>query len=700
MSHLARTLVVALAASLASESARADVAADLKTLRERRLDELAKPAKPDEVANVLSKARPDGSFADLDYASPLVNDGWQPRMHLDRMTTLVHAYLAPGPSKGDAKLEAAALRGLDWWLAHDYQNKNWFWNQIGVPNRLTPTLLAFWDDLSAEQRSASLKILARAKVEGSGANLGWLGLVVIDRSLLTGDADSIRKAYAAIADDIKVVDKQADGAQVDNSYLYHGPLLYSWGYGIANLRDQAHVATMVAGTGFAIPTAKLALTRDWMLDGAQWMTRRQGVDFNAIGRGIARPGTQDPSPLATIGHDLLNADVGREGELHAMVARGQGDAAAPPLVGNRQFWRADFMAHQRPGWYASARLYSTRTKSAEWGNGEALRSWYLGDGCNVLMRDGDEYLDIQPVWDWQRIPGTTVELLPNFGPIAGKPDGDPLGFVPTRNSITRLGQESFVGGASDSTYGAFGGKFARAALSVRRAWFFFDDEYVALGAGLACASDNPVITTLDQRHFKSAPTVDTGATPRWLACDGVGYAFLGASPPTYKFTAGPQSGSWHDVSLAFPPDVVSQPVFKAWIEHGPRPADASFAYAVCPTTDERALAAYAAAPPVAIARNAADAQAVWHAKLRRGGAIFYEAGSVAMTGGATLAVDRPCIAWLDLSADVPAITVSNPENQPATIRVALTRGGKTTTTDVELPGGTRAGASVTRKLTP
>ena len=61
-----------------------------------------------------------------------------------------------------------------------------------------------------------------------------------------------------------------------------------------------------------------------------------------------------------------------------------GQPQAPPLVGNRHFWRADFMAHHRPGYYASARMHSKRIASTDGpANSEGLLSHHLADGCFV-----------------------------------------------------------------------------------------------------------------------------------------------------------------------------------------------------------------------------------------------------------------------------------------------------------------------------
>lgn len=695
--------------------ALADTNKDMQTLWDRRLKQMAKPAETAIVAELLGKMSPDGTFPDLDYASKLRNDSWGPKFQLEWMGVLVGAYLSEGPHKGDPKVKAAVLKGLESWLANDYKNSNWWWNKIGVPNRIAPTLFAFWSDLSTDQKSRAIEILTRSKMETTlekqGTNLVWFNMVAIDRGLLTGDAEMVRKASNAISGDIRLAPRQSDGAQPDNSYLFHGSLIYTLGYGLSYLRDQSTLSLMFSGTEFAFPKQKIVLIRDWTLDGAQWMTRKQSGDVAGVGRSVARHDQQDVKQLAEIGRNLLAQDIGRAAELQAMVDRVEGKPDAKALVGNHQFWRADMMVHQRPGWYASARLYSTRTRNTECGNGEGLRSFYVADGANMLMRDGQEYYNLQPWWDWQHIPGTTVELLPNFGPLAGKPRGANDSFSPKINTIQRKSPESFVGGVSDRMYGLFGGKFSRETMSVRKSWFFFDDQYVCLGSALNCSSENSAVTTLDDRRLSGPvrvasagvvknfdPSAEDQSAPaaEWLLHDGVGYTFF--TPTAIRFHGGPRTGDWNDISTAYPSKPEKRDMFDAWIEHKAPVKDAGYAYAVYPNIDEKSLAMAATKSEVTVASNTADCQAVWHANLNRGGAIFYAPGEVKLQDELTLTVDQPCMTLLAVIDGKIQVTVSNPENKPGTVAITLTHRGQKRKLDVKLPEDGFAGSSVTKRL--
>ena len=75
------------------------------------------------------------------------------------------------------------------------------------------------------------------------------------------------------------------------------------------------------------------------------------------------------------------------------------------------------MTHSRPGYFMSTRMYSTRNYNTDgYINGEGKRSHHIADGCTFIFRDGEEYFNIFGVWDWYRIPGTTVEYGTSLDP--------------------------------------------------------------------------------------------------------------------------------------------------------------------------------------------------------------------------------------------------------------------------------------------
>lgn len=81
------------------------------------------------------------------------------------------------------------------------------------------------------------------------------------------------------------------------------------------------------------------------------------------------------------------------------VARAEGTTA---------FYRSDMLISKIGDAYFSVRLASPWTIATEAGNGENLKGYYMGEGVTSYMRNGNEYENIFPFWNWRRLPGITV----------------------------------------------------------------------------------------------------------------------------------------------------------------------------------------------------------------------------------------------------------------------------------------------------
>ena len=673
---------------------------DLNTIKQRILDPLLQPIDVATARRILETLRADGSWPEVDYQDQR-RSAWTTTRHLGNVLSLARAYRSPQSKlHGEAELRSAVVASLDYWLEHDFQNPNWWWNRIGVPRGLAPILLLMEGELSDAQRRQGLGILGRARIGMTGQNLIWVSEITALRGILERDPELVAAAYGRIGEEIRV--GMGEGIQPDFSFHQHGPCLYNHGYGAAFALDCSRIATQVAGTRLAFPPEKIAILSRLILDGSQWMTRGSASDFGAEGREITRRG-QDASYLATAAQSMLKLPTGREQEFRALAARASA-GRAPALEGNRHFWRSDLMTHHRPGYYASARMFSRRIANTDDPcNSEGLKSHHVADGCNLIMRTGQEYRDIFPVWDWQKIPGTTVEQRPE---LTGSP--------------RRQGERSFVGGVSDGTYGLAAFDFARNGLSARKSWFFFDEEYVCLGTGITCRSDHTIVTTLNQCSLQGDVLAATGTevrkldqgshaldSPSWVWHDRIAYVFLQPAPVQLRNDV--QRGSWHSINHRYPRDEVAREVFLLWIDHGPGPENGRYEYVVVPGIDQSSVSAHAARPPVKVLRNDPALQAVWHEELAVAGLAFYEAGSAEIRRDLVVAADRPCLVLLRELAEKLMISVSSPENEQATFRVDISGklggegvrvldGEDRSRVVVDLPDGMQAGSSVTRTV--
>ena len=665
------------------KSVTTDMSADLKAIQERLLaSALSSRADADAAAKLRDSLRADGTWEDVDYADRDATR-WGPAWHVGHILTMALAWRQPGSKlHGDAKLLDAVWKGYDWWTTHDPQCPNWWYNQIGVPRTLYRAMLLVEPELSPERLAAGCKILERGKLGMTGQNLVWVAEVTIARGCLNGDALTVFAAFDRIAREVKITG--GEGIQVDGSFYQHGQQLYSGGYGYGFAVDTPYFAKLAAGTAFAFPAEKLDILAHYLLDGQQWMVRGPSFDHSARGREITRRGAGSSSGMKRAVSDMLALAAPRRDEFEAFAARLNEDplSGKHPLLGNRHFWRVDYQAHHRQAFSASVRMTSKRLLQTEVVNHENLLGRHLSDGLTYLFRTGGEYTGIFPVWNWQKLPGTTAEQN---------------GQTKTRGGAR--GEQTFAGGVSDGLYGLAAMDFARGGLKARKAWLFLDDGVLCLGAGITCDSDSPVITTLNQCLQNGDVVTSSGpaaADPkltdcRWVQHDGFGYIF--PEPTAVELNVGPQQGSWRQINQAQSTQPVKLDVFDLGLNHGVKPSGASYAYLV-QVGDQAATQAASAKLPVSIVVNRPELQAAWQPSTKLAAVAFYQAGSLSLPTGLTLAVDQPCLMLYRDGDEGAKVAVSNPENQPLTVNVTV----GTKQLKFDLPGGLEAGGTVVMDL--
>jgi len=676
---------VCLAMAMATALARADD--DLATIKSRFVDSILTnvPETRQSIAQAgdrhAATLKPDGSWPDVDYKDE-ARSRWGAAEHLQRLLLIAKACRIGSDDK------AKALSALQYWLDHDYRNSNWWWNEIGVPRLLGETALLIQSDLSESQHQAVSKILSRSVwTKWTGQNLIWGVTNQIIRGCLDNDEQVVAEAYKRFYDEVRISPENQEGIQGDYSFHQHGNQFYSGGYGLAFAQDTSLFTSFACGTSYQIPPAKMEILAHYLLDGEAWMIRGNTFDFSAMGREITRKGKVAVShswttgPIAPVGaayslgtavSHLTEHPLARDSEFKAFAERLLGNPTAPPLVGNRHFWKSDYMSHRRAGYFASVRMFSDRLLNSEQVNNEGRKSQHLADGCCLIYRSGYEYTDIFPVWDWEKVPGTTAEQ--------GTLDIEP-------HAIGTRGKTSFVGGASDGTYGIAAMDLERGKLKARKAWMFFDDEFVCLGSDITSTSQQAVATSVNQCWLRGAIANGTSDGRPWIFHDGVGYVFARGVQP--RLSTAEQKGSWADIGTGSA-EVLSENVFKLWIDHGLQAANASYSYIVLPDASAAKTEERAAKPDIEILSNTPQVQAARQSPTDRMMAAFYTAGQIDFATGHTLSVDQPCLLILSSSR----VTIANPRNQAIKVHVQLD--GKEIT--VDLPGGEMAGSGVTREV--
>jgi chondroitin AC lyase len=664
----------------------------------------------EQAAKDAASLAADGHWPDINYATQERSE-WAAADHLDRLLRMAKsARILRNEGRPDAALEAKIDLSLKWWTDHDYHNPNWWWNEIGVPMLLGQIGNLMLEQIPAPELDKIVTILKRSdwrRVPWTGANLTWGVTIEIARGCMQNDPFAVAVGYSRMYEEIKIVSQLQDGIQQDDSFHQHGAQLYNGGYGLDFASDVARFVSYSWGTQFQIPADKMAIFSSYLLDGERWMIRGfgKGFDYSVIGREITRPAkapslsNQSAGPIyPNLGEVygfahalelLANEPTPRQEELQGFAAYLSGQPGAPDLTGNKQFWASDYMAQRRDDYFTSVKMLSQRMLNAELVNSEGKKSVHLSDGANFLYLQGDEYLNIFPVWDWTKIPGTTaIQGTLNTGET---------------DAIHARGKTTFDGGVSDGTYGLATMDLKRGNLSAEKSWFFFDSSYVALGTAINLDTDaeqdvatdvnqtllyGDVLTSESQGALRQGSYSYDTSHGVWIYHNHVGYVF--PSHTKLSLSIGPQTGKWSDIGTG-PDTPVTKNVFDLWIDDGVTPQDERYQYIVLPNTTPEGVIQRAKESGLEVLANNSAIQAVYNPRLKLAELVYREPQYIKTPLG-IIRADHACLLMVRKSGSGLHLTASDPEDLPLTLTITIDEKPYT----LDLPGGNIAGSSVSR----
>ncbi|HYI09979.1 MAG TPA: polysaccharide lyase family 8 super-sandwich domain-containing protein [Thermoanaerobaculia bacterium] len=655
--------------------------------------------------------RSDGSWTDLTYNS--TPDGyWSPWEHSRRLIVMAKAYNTPGQGLYRdrtllGQIDAALAWTKTFYGATVLPTGNWWFWTIGIPIDLGPTLVLMQGHADAAVvndlvNAMHLRIGNSPTARGlvgpvpTGQNLVWSSFTHLCLALLKNDPvmlAAVRDAMAAVARPTA-----AEGIKRDRSFHQHGAQLYTGGYGGSFANDVARYALLTGGTSYQMPADALASFSDYIADGIAWSLYGSYFDVSVISREVARESTTGFNGIAALlqasqftspRQDEIRSAAAKmleswngsvPSELAGLAARVEAAHATPAWPsGHRHYFASDYSVHRRANWFASVKMFSTRTKSGEKTNEENLRGSRQSDGRFYLVLRGDEYFgrNIWPAFDWTRLPGTTVEQ---------KAD--------TANATYGYGTRTLAGGTGDGRNGVAAMELAplNSVLFARKAYFFFDDAIAALTNSITSPSGNRVETIVNQWPLLN-PSAPLTRRDDWAHLEGVGYWF--PTGGTIKTAREERSGTWS--ALGGSPDTTTytKPIVSLWLDHGVTPVNATAEYVVVPDVSSSAMAAWAAARPIAILANNETVSAARDTRSGELGIVFWRAGAIEgiqSSAAAVVYVTTPAARTMRISVADPnagvtgSFTLTVP-GQWLTASVASTRTTRSTTLTIPRKAG-------------
>lgn len=652
-----------------------------------------------------------------------------------RLFAMALACTANGSAlKDNAALRIDIINGLDWMFNHRYNTTtsnsgNWWDLQIGAPIRLIDTVTLLYGHLTSTQRSNFMSTVNHwtpTAVTGdnmTGANRMWKARVVATRAIVVKSSAKLADALTGINELLKYKGAPGDGFYTDGSFIQHDKHPYNGGYGRSLIIDATDMIYLLDGSTWEVTDAKRAILYNWLYDSFRpWMHRgelmdavrgrnisRHGAPPHPAGRSIAgafmraaqfAPAT-DATNFKRIVKHWLQTDSTFSSQsagfslydtpLAKAILSSSSITALSTADLHVTFSRMDRSVHHRPSYAAALSMHSSRIYNYESVNAENKRGWHMGDGLLYLYTSDLKQFS-EAFWatiNPRRLPGTTIET----------------GLSPSER---RLSSSDFVGGVE-----SWSGKSGLAAmqavpygrpLRAKKAWFFYDDEIICLGADITANAGKTVETIVENRKLKPAgnntfsvngvshlttlqtapgtATTLSGVNYAHLAGnvssgDGVGYYFPGGA--TLKGFRETRSGKWTDINTnPNYPDIgtFTHHFLTLWFDHGVDPTSSSYAYAVLPAATASATSSYAASPEFVVLENSSAAQAVKETTFNSVGAVFWQdATKTVGSGSDAITVNKKaCVMTAGGSSSVLQVTVSDPTQANAgTITVTLGR---------------------------
>jgi len=634
------------------------------------------------VVRYSAKLQKDGSFKDINY-SDRAQTAWTPLAHLDRLGNMVTAYVKVGNKYyQNEKLYADIVSALNFWYDKHPTSTNWFMQQIAAPQRMGVLLILMKSGKKQLPVDLENKLIVRMEIDGNrpdqhgslgtGANKMDIATHWIYRACLLKNPDmldfAVNQAFYPLMLTVN------EGLQHDYSYHQHGDQLYIGGYGYVIVEGMTKLASFLRDTPYALPGAKKQLLCNFLLKSYLPTIRGQYYLYNILGRGISRENSLNQASFAAILRRmiLLDSDNGKiyADAIQRLTGKQKADYALTPT--STHFWRSDYTLHQRSAYTFDVRTASIYTSRNENGNGEGLDGYFLTDGATTIVRNGDEYYNVFPVWDWAAIPGVTNPAMKE---------------IPRPSPWQTPGTSEFAGGVSDNIYSVSTYVLNDTAYNIntsaKKSWFMFDNEIVCLGSGINSEAKENIHTTVNQCLLKgevvvcergNAKKIANNTNQRytdlsWVLHDGVGYYFPEKSSITVSNQI--QRGAWSSINTSASDRLIEKGVFKLWFDHGVSPQNDEYAYYVIPDVKSVSEMQKYAYSHLSILQNTDEIQAVVNTKANILGIVFYKPGSFS-NSSVSVTVDKACVLLIKgFDKATPELYVADPGRKESLTKIAL-----------------------------
>ncbi len=588
---------------------------------------------------------------------------------------------------------------------------NWWYRDIGIPLYLVPTLIIMEDYLGSGKavRYISPFDLLNESVHMTGANRFWIGRSIIGSALLQEDSDRIIAAKEALLDVFVYVDQsdrtglsgdaKTDGYYSDGSFIQHGKVPYTGGYGVSLIGMIADIKLVLNGTVFDFDDEEIAMHYDVIFD-TYLPVCYEGNLFAAVcGRNITRSGYSESTSGLTISMIKIasyapaeyksrieafircnmdnvassyatNSDLPLSLVDYTLEIQNSTSIAPVGFEGVKVFGMMDRIVQHGSNYGVCVALNSTRTYRYESSQDDNNYGWYQSDGAIYIYTDGyiynNTYFNQSNPY---KVPGTTVtekEIAPTPAEMRTKGDSAFAGGVESADGKYAVTVYDLGSSASDySKYNTNPPAYYNPNINAYKSYFLFDDEIVAVGSNISKGSDTygdlNLYTTIENRLWRTGDTFSVNGSTKSVS---------GETTATARYMHFTNMGGYvffEDTSVSYDKYVNTTSYLEIWIDHGTNGASNNkYTYVYLPEATSAETASYYSNPDVEILEQTDTIHVVRENTLGVTGYAFYASGT---SNGVT--VSSRCVVMIEENNGEYTVTISDPSHQLSSLNVTI-----------------------------
>ena len=529
---------------------------------------------------------------------------------------------------------------------------NWHDSYINSPGSLTRTLLALRDDLSIDQMKHYMERMDAIIYSPSytSANMIDMTFSIILAAALQKDGPRLEKAVTTLSNNVFDYVDKGDGIYRDGSYIMHTSIPYTTGYGGSLLDMLSVILYAVNGSEYAFSDELVNRQVDWIFDsfapvlfrGAAmsavsgriaWMNNNESERSVCIITGLARISQYAPAERAKEIKALLKYYLDNNSYKFAtsglistadFILDIQNDKSIPSdvmQVGAKVFPKMARVTTHRGDFASMLSMCSPticRYECFIWSDTKIdnPNGWYTGAGMLYVYAGTVSHFDrvFHQTANHYRLPGTTVDTR----------ERNP------KNNTKTYNESDFVGGVQMDEFALAAFQYDNkngdfdSDLVAKKSYFFFDNEYVMLGADINSTKDKGVITTVENQ--KMAGTIKlylnddeksiTAASDTKIS--DLKYLYISK----YGSIVFPEK---QDLTVNINVTETKSRFVEIFFDHGVNPKDDTYSYIILPLMKRDECKVYYENPDVKILSNTKEIQAVRENTLGMTGIVFWKA---------------------------------------------------------------------------